>query len=61
MFKRGLPDEQGLYNPANEHDNCGIGFVANIKNLKSHEKWEELSNLNYVPSISMNLPKMLQK
>jgi len=28
--------KQGLYNPENEHDSCGIGFVANIKNKKSH-------------------------
>jgi len=33
----GLPTPQGLYNPANEHDNCGIGFVANIKGVKSHD------------------------
>ncbi len=33
----GLPAPQGLYNPANEHDNCGIGFVANIKGRKSHD------------------------
>ncbi|VAV92892.1 Glutamate synthase [NADPH] large chain [hydrothermal vent metagenome] len=33
----GLPAPQGLYNPANEHDNCGIGFVANIKGKKSHD------------------------
>ena len=37
MFKSGLPKKQGLYDPANEHDNCGIGFVANIKNRKSNE------------------------
>ena len=37
MFVSGLPEKQGLYDPANEHDNCGIGFVANIKNHKSHE------------------------
>ena len=37
MFKSGLPGQQGLYDPANEHDNCGIGFVANIKNYKSHD------------------------
>ena len=24
------PGKQGLYNPKNEHDACGIGFVANI-------------------------------
>ena len=27
----------GLYDPAYEHDNCGIGFIANIKGRKSHE------------------------
>jgi glutamate synthase (NADPH) large chain len=32
-----LPDAQGLYNPENEHDNCGIGFVAHIKGKPSHE------------------------
>ena len=29
--------KQGLYNPANEHDACGVGFVANIHGKKSHE------------------------
>ena len=33
----GFPDQQGLYNPTKEHDSCGIGFVANIKNRKSHK------------------------
>ena len=27
---------QGLYDPAFEHDNCGIGAVVNIKGIKSH-------------------------
>jgi glutamate synthase (NADPH/NADH) large chain len=27
---------RGLYDPRNEHDACGVGFVANIKNKKSH-------------------------
>ena len=27
---------QGLYDPSNEHDACGVGFVANIKGQKSH-------------------------
>ena len=31
------PEKQGLYDPANEHDACGVGFVANIKGKKSHE------------------------
>lgn len=36
-LRNGLPARQGLYDPANEHDACGIGFVANIKNVKSHD------------------------
>ncbi|MDP6012619.1 MAG: glutamate synthase large subunit [Alphaproteobacteria bacterium] len=28
---------QGLYDPINEHDSCGVGFVANIKGRRSHE------------------------
>ncbi len=27
---------QGLYDPSNEHDACGVGFVAHIKGVKSH-------------------------
>ncbi len=33
----GLPAEQGLYNPRNEHDACGMGFVVNIKGRPSHD------------------------
>src|SRR5580698_8761654 len=32
-----LPAKQGLYDPRNEHDACGVGFVANIKGARSHE------------------------
>ena len=32
-----LPARQGLYDPANEHDACGVGFVADIKGRKSHQ------------------------
>jgi glutamate synthase (NADPH) large chain len=32
-----LPHKQGLYDPANEHDACGVGFIAHIKGQKSHE------------------------
>jgi glutamate synthase (NADPH) large chain len=28
--------EHGLYDPSNEHDACGVGFVAHIKGEKSH-------------------------
>ena len=27
----------GLYSPRNEHDACGVGFVANLKGLASHQ------------------------
>ena len=33
----GLPQKQGLYDPANEKDSCGVGFVANLKGLPSHQ------------------------
>jgi glutamate synthase (NADPH) large chain len=33
----GLPPAQGLYDPAHEHDACGIGFVASIRCQKSHD------------------------
>ena len=33
----GLPKAQGLYNPINEHDACGVGMVLNIKNKPSYE------------------------
>ncbi len=32
----GLPPAQGLYDPAHEHDACGVGFVVDIKGRKSH-------------------------
>ncbi|MGY8905205.1 MAG: glutamate synthase-related protein [Burkholderiales bacterium] len=28
--------DHGLYDPANEHDACGVGFVAHIKGVKTH-------------------------
>ncbi len=31
------PSKQGLYDPCHEHDACGVGFVAHIKNRKSNE------------------------
>ena len=27
----------GLYDPAREHDACGVGFVAHIKGVKAHD------------------------
>ncbi len=41
----------GLYDPRNEHDSCGIGFVVDIKNRKSHQPisqgLEILANLSH--------------
>ena len=34
--QRGLPSKQGLYDPYNEHDSCGAGFVVNVKGNPSH-------------------------
>ncbi|MGH8455354.1 MAG: glutamate synthase-related protein [Stenotrophobium sp.] len=43
--------QRGLYNPANEHDACGIGFIAHIKGQKSHSIIEQglqiLKNLDH--------------
>ncbi len=36
MNHSGLPRRQGLYDPGNEHDACGVGFVVDIKGRKSH-------------------------
>ncbi|MGK5557112.1 glutamate synthase large subunit [Actinomadura kijaniata] len=36
-LKPGLPQNQGLYDPANEHDACGVGMVADLHGRKSHD------------------------
>jgi glutamate synthase domain-containing protein 2/glutamate synthase domain-containing protein 1/glutamate synthase domain-containing protein 3 len=33
----GLPEKQGLYDPQNEHDNCGVGFLCHLRGEKSHK------------------------
>ncbi len=35
-MKTERPQKQGLYRPEFEHENCGIGFVAHLKGIKSH-------------------------
>ena len=32
-----LTEKFGLYNPINEHDSCGVGFIAQIQGKKTHE------------------------
>lgn len=34
--RAGLPAAQGLYDPRNEHDACGVGFIAHMKGERSH-------------------------
>ncbi|MBV1689632.1 glutamate synthase large subunit [Novosphingobium sp. G106] len=47
----GFPQPQGLYDSRNEHDACGVGFVAHIKGAKSHaivtQALEILKNLDH--------------
>lgn len=33
----GQPPAQGLYDPRNEHDACGVGFIAQLKGVASHQ------------------------
>jgi len=37
IARTGLPPKQGLYDPRNEHDACGVGFIAHMKGQKSHQ------------------------
>ncbi len=45
------PMRQGLYDPINEHDACGVGFVVHMKGQKSHNIVEQgleiLKNINH--------------
>jgi glutamate synthase (NADPH/NADH) large chain len=55
------PEPQGLYHPANEHDACGVGFVAHIKGKKSHSIVEQgltvLRNLTHRGAVGWD-PKL---
>lgn len=47
----GFPKPQGLYDARNEHDSCGVGFVAHIKGAKTHaiitQALEILKNIDH--------------
>ena len=49
--ERTLASEHGLYQPSQEHDACGVGFVAHIKGHKAHSIVEQglkiLENLDH--------------
>jgi glutamate synthase (NADPH/NADH) large chain len=55
------PDRQGLYDPVNERDACGVGFVAHIKGRKSHTIVEQgltvLRNLTHRGAVGWD-PKL---
>lgn len=40
-MQKGLPLPQGLYNPDNEKDACGVGLLVNIRGVKSHQLVEK--------------------
>ncbi len=53
---RGEPGPQGLYDPAYEHDACGIGFVAHIHGVRSRDVVEKslelLRNLSHRSAVA---------
>src|SRR5687768_13976642 len=57
----GLPAAQGLYDPRHEKDSCGVGFIAHMKNAKSHAIVEQglqiLKNLAHRGAVGAD-PKM---
>ncbi len=57
----GTPEARGLYDPALDKDSCGVGFVANIKGVKSHQIVEDglriLCNLEHRGAVGAD-PRM---
>jgi len=56
---QGIPGAQGLYDPAYEHDSCGVGFVVNIDGVQTHAVIEQgiqvLENLQHRGAIGGDL------
>ena len=42
----GLPNARGLYDPANEKDSCGVGFICDIKGRPSHQIVADAAHMN---------------
>ncbi len=42
----GLPKKHGLYDPEQEKDSCGVGFVANVKGVPSHQIMLDAYHIN---------------
>lgn len=55
----GFPQARGLYDPAFEHDSCGVGFVVNIDGTPTHDVIEKgievLINLQHRGAIGGDL------
>ena len=45
-FDGNFPAKHGLYDPANEKDGCGVGFVCDIKGRPSHQIVIDASLMN---------------
>ncbi|HAC87457.1 MAG TPA: glutamate synthase subunit alpha, partial [Gammaproteobacteria bacterium] len=45
-LKFGYPEKIGLYDPAQEKDSCGVGFVANIKGVPSRQIMLDAYHIN---------------
>ena len=47
----GIPPAQGLYDPRNEHDACGVGFLCHLKGQASNrivlQALEMLENMDH--------------
>jgi len=42
----GWPQKQGLWNPAQEKDSCGVGFIAHLKGKRSHDIIQKTLTMN---------------
>ena len=42
----GFPAKRGLYDPSQERESCGVGFVCNIKGRKSRSILDDANNMN---------------
>ena len=45
-FNGNLPEKAGLYDPANEKDGCGVGFICDIKGRPSHQIIADAAAMN---------------
>ncbi len=45
-YSRLRPEKSGLYDPAQEHDSCGVGFVCDIKGRSSNQILKDAQHIN---------------